>query len=207
MKIKSIVNQAGILLLGLAFCLSATLALSGKDAQVPAAGKSSSGSMNNYGIAGENLVGTSTGVVLGSPAENQFGYFFGMDFSVALATNPIASITNNSAVSGGNVIDDNGVGHNLQGICWGTDPMPEKVLGHFTEQAWTTNGYYSLTISGLNPSAVYYVRAYVIDADENIYYGDSKSFATIPTLPEWGLIAMFSIFAVIGGTYVAKRFV
>lgn len=207
MKIESIVNSTGIFLMVFILCAAVALADSDKDAQVPAAGKSSTSSINNYGITGENLVGKSTGEVLGSPAENQFGYFFGLDFTVALTTNTIASITNNSAITGGNVIDDNGVEHSVQGICWGTSPMPEKVLGSYVEQPWASNGSYSMTMTGLAPGAVYYVRAYAIDAEENIFYGDQKSFTTIPTLPEWGLIAMVSIFAIIGGAYVTKRFV
>jgi hypothetical protein len=57
----------------------------------------------------------------------------------------------------------------------------------------------------LTANSVYYVRAYAIDNDDQIYYGDQQSFTTIPTLPEWGLIALASMMALIGGGYMWKR--
>ena len=60
------------------------------------------------------------------------------------------------------------------------------------------------TMSGMSQSTLYHVRAYITNADGTFYGGD-VTFTTIPTLPEWGLIAMGSLLAAFGGWFVMKR--
>jgi hypothetical protein len=129
-------------------------------------------------------------------------------FYGSLTTNVTTGITNTSATSGGNVeleLGDTEVTEH--GICWNTTGTPDTDDDKTTEgaDASTSFGYISY-LTGLTANQVYYVRAYITNS-EGTFYGNEISFATIPTLGEWGLIALGSLFALGGGFFVWRKFV
>lgn len=66
-----------------------------------------------------------------------------------------------------------------QGFCWSTDPTP-TVLDNRSTAYFSSNGnVYKMT--ELQPSTVYYVRAYAITTDYAVGYGDIVKVITIPT--------------------------
>ncbi len=64
------------------------------------------------------------------------------------------------------------------GFCWSTHPEP-TIFDHRTTSYYSNNGniYY---IKNLNPSTVYYMRAYVLTQDNAVGYGDIIKVITIP---------------------------
>ena len=96
------------------------------------------------------------------------------------------------------------------GFVWSTSPNPTVALPTKHQVVETTAPAqtpleYQYSMTGLNAGQVYYVVAYCIDGSSNAYYGEPISFTTIPTLPEWGLIAFISLIAVVGGAFVWRR--
>ncbi len=113
-----------------------------------------------------------------------------------VSTTNISSITLNSAVSGGNVTNPGGSSVTARGVCWNTSGSPTTANSKTTNGTGT--GSFTSSISGLNQSTIYYVRAYATNS-YGTSYGEEVTFTTIPTLPEWGLIAfggLIAIFAV-----------
>ena len=96
--------------------------------------------------------------------------------SYQITTNPITSVTNTSAVSGGSNISGSGTIIS-RGICRNTSPSPttsNTVL--YANPANSTANFIS-TITGLTPGTTYYVRAFITDSS-GTYYGNQQSFIT-----------------------------
>ena len=117
-----------------------------------------------------------------------------------LTTTSISYITQNSAQSGGTIINSGGSSISLKGVCWSTSPNPTTQVSSGSSGA----GSFIQQITGLIPGQIYYVRAYAKNALIT-KYGDQYTFTTIPTLPEWGLIAFGAMIALFGGWFVWKR--
>ena len=97
-----------------------------------------------------------------------------------ITTNVISSITQTTAVGGGNVLTNGGLNVFERGICWSTNNNPTTAnslirLGFGT-------GSFSGSFSGLTPNTTYYVRAYAINSNGTAY-GNQVSFTTSPLLP------------------------
>jgi uncharacterized protein (TIGR02145 family) len=92
-----------------------------------------------------------------------------------LSTASVTSITDSSALSGGNIISDGGAGIIYRGVCWSTEPNPT------IEENITVNGSGSGTftsvLSSLSESTTYYVRAYATNS-VGTAYGSQQSFTT-----------------------------
>lgn len=79
------------------------------------------------------------------------------------------NVTQNTAVSGGQVTNDGGYTVTTRGVCWSTLPYPT------TSDSKTTNGsgtgYYTSTITGIDLTSdnVYYVRAYATNKNGTTY--------------------------------------
>ena len=118
--------------------------------------------------------------------------------SYSITTNPITSITNTTAVSGGNSITAPGV-VNSRGICWNTNFLPE-----ITDNVYTISGIsiadFTHTMSSLTPGTTYYVRAFVTDSVGNPYYGNQRSFITQNIITDVAT-SITSTTAVSGGTF------
>jgi hypothetical protein len=98
-----------------------------------------------------------------------------------------------------------------KGIVWKTSANPTLLSNNgFTEEGAgpsdDTPTNYTSYLTGLNHSTLYYVNAYAIN-DDGTYYGNQITFSTVPTLPEWGLIALISLSGIIGGWFVWKKYV
>ncbi|MBR0038351.1 MAG: carboxypeptidase regulatory-like domain-containing protein [Bacteroidales bacterium] len=95
---------------------------------------------------------------------------------VTLATLEVSGITYNSAVTGGIISDKGGHVVRERGICWSTFNNPTTSDDKLSSQETTDR--YSIRISGLNEQTVYHVRAYVLTADGETYYGNDVTFET-----------------------------
>ena len=92
-----------------------------------------------------------------------------------LTTTDITNITAISATSGGNITDNGGLNITARGVCWSTSPNPTVSDSHTTDGTGT--GSFTSTITGLNASTTYYVRAYASNSLVTIYGGE-QSFTT-----------------------------
>ncbi len=115
-----------------------------------------------------------------------------------IITNPITSIANTSAVSGGNSITGSGVIAS-KGICWDTNPLP-TITDSKTTISGNSTANFTSNITSLTAGTTYYVRAYVTDNIGNTYYGNQLSFIT-QNIVTTAASSITSITAVSGGTF------
>jgi uncharacterized protein (TIGR02145 family) len=115
------------------------------------------------------------------------GYSSQLNFTAAQAvlatvtTNPITSITSNSAISGGNVTASGGGVISARGVVWNTSPTP--TLSHFKTTDGTGTGTFTSNLTSLTPpGTTYYVRAYVTNSI-GTNYGDEVTFTTLAVAP------------------------
>jgi hypothetical protein len=97
-----------------------------------------------------------------------------------ISTAVVSSITTNSAVSGGNVINDNGHPILARGVCWSTEQNP-TIDDQHTEDGSET-GIFVSDITDLEAYTVYFVRAYATN-EEGTGYGDNVMFVTQKSTP------------------------
>ncbi|TVQ89869.1 MAG: hypothetical protein EA393_06445 [Bacteroidetes bacterium] len=120
------------------------------------------------GITGQTLT-FCNGIPIWGPCNGQ----------LTVTTAPVTDITHNSAVSGGNVMQDGGIPVTARGVVWHTLPNPDlnTNTGFSTDGQGT--GTFISNILNLTPLTSYYVRAYATNA-EGTAYGNQRSFQTIP---------------------------
>jgi len=99
-----------------------------------------------------------------------------------LTTSAITRITDNSALSGGEITDEGSSAVIVRGVCWSTAPSP-TYAGSKTEDGADTGSFVS-SISGLQANTKYYVRAYASNSDA-ISYGNELSFTTPPAVTDF----------------------
>ena len=118
-----------------------------------------------------------------------------------LGTNSIASITQTTAIAGGNISNDGGAPVTQRGVVYGTAQNP-TLANAFTQDGGGT-GNFTSTLSGLTPNTTYYVRAYAINSIGTAY-GNQESFATqvpaVPSLSTREAINVTNVTATSGGT-------
>lgn len=95
-------------------------------------------------------------------------------------TSEASDVTKNTAVCGGEVVDDGGSEVTSRGVCWNTSPYPTidcnyTVDGH-------GEGVFVSNLDNLEHSTTYYVRAYAINSI-GVIYGEEISFKTLPEIP------------------------
>jgi hypothetical protein len=159
-----------------------------------------------------NITGLSLGTTyyVRAYATNSMGTSYGSSSSFTTTRMPsvvtvsIDNIDFTTATVSANVTNDNGYAVTERGVCWGTSANPTTAGSHVSNGSGT--GTYSCQLTDLNRSTVYHVRAYAINS-QGTAYGNNVTFSTVPTLPEWGLIALISLSAMVGGWFVWKRFV
>ena len=93
----------------------------------------------------------------------------------SLTTLSVSSITGTTAVSGGDITDDNGSDVTARGVCWGIATNPVITGSHSTDGTGT--GAFTSSISGLTAGTVYYVRAYATN-NTGTAYGNELTFTT-----------------------------
>lgn len=121
--------------------------------------------------------------------------------SYQITTNPITSVANTSAVSGGSNIVATGT-ITSRGICWSTSPLPEITDSIYSISGPTTANF-THTMPSLTPGTTYYVRAFIRDnvsPTPNTYYGNQQSFIT-QNIITTAASSITSTTAVSGGTF------
>jgi uncharacterized protein (TIGR02145 family) len=93
-----------------------------------------------------------------------------------LTTIAISSITETTAISGGNITSDNDGSITERGVCWDTKPDPTAV---FRTVDGTGTGSFVSNITGLLPGNTYYAKAYATTIIGTTY-GNEISFTTLP---------------------------
>lgn len=91
-------------------------------------------------------------------------------------TASVTGITTNSAQCGGEVTNDGGAEVTERGICWSTSANPSLSDNHVA--VGTGIGAFNATVSGLNESTTYHVRAYAIN-EKGAAYGLDVEFKTL----------------------------
>ena len=105
-----------------------------------------------------------------------------------ITTSVVTNITHNSAIAGGNVVNNGGAIVTERGVCWGTSPNPTASGNHVVASS-VGNGSFVCNVTGLLPTTTYYLRAYAINS-VGPSYGNEECFTTIIEPP---LIVMDSI--------------
>lgn len=138
---------------------------------------------------------------------NSGGTYYGNELSfitrdgiVSLTTLEVSSITDNSAMTGGDITDDGGAEVTSRGVCWSTNPNPT------TDDYITTNGrgigFFSSSITGLTINTSYYLRAFATNSIGTTY-GDQQTFSTIayviPTISSSAVTNINNTSATCGG--------
>ena len=92
-----------------------------------------------------------------------------------LSTSSVTLVYGKSATSGGNVTSDGGAAVASRGLCWSTTQNP--TIANSVISSGTGIGSFSLIMSGLNYSTIYYVRAFATNS-VGTAYGNQVSFTT-----------------------------
>ena len=98
-----------------------------------------------------------------------------------VTTTAATDVTASTATTGGNVTADGGATVTARGVCWSTSPNPTISDSHTTDGSGT--GSFTSSITGLNATTTYYVRAYATNAG-GTSYGSQVSFTTTDMLPK-----------------------
>jgi uncharacterized protein (TIGR02145 family) len=96
-----------------------------------------------------------------------------------ITTTAATSITQASAVSGGNISDNGGGAVTARGVCWSTTANP--VLSSSKTIDGTGSGAFTSNITGLLPGTTYHIRAYATNS-AGTAYGSDISINTNPAL-------------------------
>ena len=118
---------------------------------------------------------------------------------VVVTTDTPQFITAISAIGGGEVTTNDGTYILVKGLCWATHETPTSNDSYLEEGSG--EGSFSATMTGLNWSTTYYVRAYAVTPSGTVY-GEQQSFTTrdgIPTLTTDSITSITAISATSGG--------
>jgi hypothetical protein len=99
----------------------------------------------------------------------------------SLITVIISSVTKDSALLGGLIINDGGADITARGVCYGTVPGP-KISDTKTING-RGKGTFISYLTGLTPTTLYYARAYATNS-EGTGYGNEITFETMPGIVE-----------------------
>jgi uncharacterized protein (TIGR02145 family) len=92
-----------------------------------------------------------------------------------LTTAEVTQIAQTAATSGGNITDDWGATVTARGVCWSTSQNP--TINDSKTEDGTGAGTFTSSISGLEASTTYYVRAYATNSS-GTGYGSAMSFTS-----------------------------
>lgn len=94
-----------------------------------------------------------------------------------ITTIPVEKFTQNMALSGGNIVENEDKIGLVRGVCWSTNPEP--TLNDNKTINGAGGGMFESILTGLTQNTKYYVRAFAKDA-EKIDYADQVEFTTLP---------------------------
>ena len=83
----------------------------------------------------------------------------------------------------GKVDKDGGLAVTRRGICWSTGLQPH-IGGHYQDDTHGGTGVFQCNIEGLRRDQKYYVRAYAVNVENQVFYGDTISFMTKSGIPD-----------------------
>lgn len=119
--------------------------------------------------------------------------------SVSTAAN-VTLTGSGTAQCGGTVTDDAGYAVTARGVCWSSTPEPTISNLHTSDGSGL--GAFVSTLSGLQPSTTYYVRAYATNANGTAY-GEQRTVSTPsgqPSVTTANASGITATSAVAGGT-------
>lgn len=93
-----------------------------------------------------------------------------------LTTAPTKSITETSAISGGEIWEDVSSPVLTRGVCWSSNPNPTIANNKTNDGSGT--GIFESHLTGLSANSTYYIRAYATN-NEGTAYGDELTLKTI----------------------------
>jgi hypothetical protein len=131
-------------------------------------------------------------------ASNQAGTGYGNEVSfktkqiepAVLTTANIYSISQTTAISGGNITDDKGGQISSRGVCWSTKSNP--TINDYRTSDGTGIGSFVSNLSELKKGTKYFVRSYAINS-AGIAYGNELSFTSLSTSPEISTVIVTSV--------------
>ena len=107
-----------------------------------------------------------------------------------VTTTAISSITDTSANSGGNVVDDGNATVTARGVVWSNVPSPPPTIVLSTKTVdGSGTGVFTSNITPLLGNTTYFARAYATNS-VGTAYGTLLSFTTDPTPPTTFLVSM-----------------
>ncbi len=119
----------------------------------------------------------------------------------SLTTAEVTEISQTSAISGGEVIDEGDSPVTSRGICWSFKANPTIDSSRTIEGG--TTGVFLSNLSGLSPNTLYYVRSYATNG-AGTGYGNQVSFSTshieVPSLTTKDIYKMDNYSVYCGGT-------
>jgi uncharacterized protein (TIGR02145 family) len=92
-----------------------------------------------------------------------------------LTTTAATSITQTTAITGGDITSDGGAAITASGVCWSTTTNPIASGSHTTDG--TATGTFTSSITGLRASTTYYVRSFATNS-VGTAYGNEVSLTT-----------------------------
>jgi uncharacterized protein (TIGR02145 family) len=102
-----------------------------------------------------------------------------LDFpNPVVSSSPVVSISQTSAIAGGEVIKEGGSPVTERGICWSTSSNPSISSSRIL--AGSGLGKFTVELTELLPQTTYYVKAYAINSTLTSY-GEEVVFTTAPT--------------------------
>ncbi|MFT3682051.1 MAG: hypothetical protein QM791_17380 [Ferruginibacter sp.] len=119
-----------------------------------------------------------------------------------VTTNTVTNITPNAATAGGNVTSNGGAAVTARGICYSTN-YPATLADNVVTAASAGTGTFSVPLTNLSASTIYYTRAFATNSTGTAY-GDHSGFSTAsaatPSVTTAAAFAIGSNTASCGGT-------
>jgi hypothetical protein len=126
-----------------------------------------------YAKTAGNALPTPTGGTYGQSLFNCNGHLQWGPCLPIVQTNQAATISNDSVLLGGSIINNGGGNVSEYGVVWSTSPVP--TVNNFKQINTDLNTNFTITLTGLQPNTQYYVRTYAIN-ETGIAYGNEISF-------------------------------
>ena len=164
---------------------------------------------NGNGFFTSNLTNLNAGTTyyVRAYATNEIGTVYGNEVSFCTSSGNISisiseptDVVATSASCSANITDDGGAAVTERGLCWSTSQYPTISNSHVA--VGIGMGSYTASMSELNPSTTYYVRAYAINATGTSYSSqvDFTTESGLPTLTTTEVTDITATTAKSGGT-------